>query len=118
MSACHVSPVLAEAYLYTGTDLIEFRNFTCLIFQGGGRLPVLETMQTVLFPEESIANSYNMKATHGSGTLNESVAKLYTPVADPGGGGSRGSGPPLLGHNVGFLTLGTKLDPPRPLECR
>ena len=33
-------------------------------------------------------------------------------VADPGGGGSRGSGPPLLGHDVGFLTLGPKLDPP------
>ena len=30
-------------------------------------------------------------------------------VADPGGGGS---GPPLLGHDVGFLTLGPKLDPP------
>ena len=29
-----------------------------------------------------------------------------------GGGGSRGSGPPLLGHDVGFLTLGPKLDPP------
>ena len=30
-----------------------------------------------------------------------------------GGGGSRGSGPPpLLGHDVGFLTLGTKLGPP------
>ena len=28
-----------------------------------------------------------------------------------GGGGSRGSGPPLLGHDVGFLTLGPKLDP-------
>ena len=25
---------------------------------------------------------------------------------------SRGSGPPLLGHDVGFLTLGPKLDPP------
>ena len=35
-----------------------------------------------------------------------------TSVADPGGGGSRGSGPPpLLGHDVGFLTLGPKLDP-------
>ena len=33
-------------------------------------------------------------------------------VADPGGGGSRGSGPPLLGHDVGFLTLGPKLGPP------
>ena len=32
-------------------------------------------------------------------------------MADPGGG--RGSGPPpLLGHDVGFLTLGPKLDPP------
>ena len=30
-------------------------------------------------------------------------------VADPGGGG--GSGPPLLGHDVGFLTLGPKLGP-------
>ena len=29
-----------------------------------------------------------------------------------GGGGSRGSGPPLLGHDVGFLTLGPKLEPP------
>ena len=28
-----------------------------------------------------------------------------------GGGGSRGSGPPLLCHDVGFLTLGPKLDP-------
>ena len=27
------------------------------------------------------------------------------------GGGSRGSGPPLLCHDVGFLTLGPKLDP-------
>ena len=27
------------------------------------------------------------------------------------GGGSRGSGHPLLGHDVGFLTLGPKLDP-------
>ena len=32
-------------------------------------------------------------------------------MADPGGG-SRGSGPPLLGHDVGFLTLGPKLNPP------
>ena len=32
-------------------------------------------------------------------------------VADPGGG-SRGSGPPLLGHDVGFLTLCPKLGPP------
>ena len=32
------------------------------------------------------------------------------PVADPGG--SRGSGPPLLGHDVGILTLGPKLDTP------
>ena len=34
-----------------------------------------------------------------------------------GSGGSRGGGgaggpPPLLGHDVGFLTLGPKLDPP------
>ena len=29
-----------------------------------------------------------------------------------GGGGGWGSGPPLLGHDVGFLTLGPKLDPP------
>ena len=28
-----------------------------------------------------------------------------------GGGGSRGSGPPFLGHDIGFLTLGPKLDP-------
>ena len=35
-------------------------------------------------------------------------------VADPGGGGGGGPGdpPPLLGHDVGFLTLGPKLDPP------
>ena len=26
-------------------------------------------------------------------------------------GGGRGSGPPFLGHDVGFLTLGPKLDP-------
>ena len=34
-------------------------------------------------------------------------------VADPGGGvqGVR-TPPPLLGHDVGFLTLGPKLDPP------
>ena len=40
-------------------------------------------------------------------------------VADPGGGGSRGSGPPppLLGHDVGFLTLGPKFDPPPFCEC-
>ena len=31
-------------------------------------------------------------------------------MADPGGGGS--GPPPLLGHDVGFLTLGPKLDPP------
>ena len=40
-------------------------------------------------------------------------------VADPGGG-ARGSGPPLLGHDVGFLTLGPKLDPlldPPPFFC-
>ena len=36
---------------------------------------------------------------------------MNTAVADPGGGVSRGSGPPLLGHDVGFLTLGPKLDP-------
>ena len=34
------------------------------------------------------------------------------PVADPGGGGVQGVRPPLLGHDVGFLTLGPKLDPP------
>ena len=36
-------------------------------------------------------------------------------------GGSRGSGPPLLGHDVGFLTLGPKLDPlldPPLFACR
>ena len=33
----------------------------------------------------------------------------HSPVADPGGGGPD---PPLLGHDVGFLTLGPKLDPP------
>ena len=35
-------------------------------------------------------------------------------------GGSRGGGsgpPPLLGHDVGFLTLGPKLDPPPFCEC-
>ena len=41
-------------------------------------------------------------------------------MADPGGGGgSRGSGPPPLGHDVGFLTLGPKLDTPPPFfACR
>ena len=34
------------------------------------------------------------------------------PVADPGGGGQGVRTPPLLGHDVGFLTLGPKLDPP------
>ena len=33
-------------------------------------------------------------------------------VADPGGGGVQGVRTPLLGHDVGFLTLGPKLDPP------
>ena len=28
------------------------------------------------------------------------------------GGGPGGPDPPLLGHDVGFLTLGPKLDPP------
>ena len=38
---------------------------------------------------------------------------LLIAVADPGGGGGPG-GPdlPLLGHNVGFLTLGPKVGPP------
>ena len=31
-----------------------------------------------------------------------------------GGGGPGGPDPPLLGHDVGFLTLGPKLDPPPP----
>ena len=35
------------------------------------------------------------------------------PVADPGGGGVQGvPPPPILGHDVGFLKLGPKLDPP------
>ena len=35
------------------------------------------------------------------------------------GGGGQGSGPPpLLGHDVGFLTLGPKLDPPPFFACR
>ena len=36
-----------------------------------------------------------------------------TSVADPGGGGGgvQGVRTPLLGHDVGFLTLGPKLDP-------
>ena len=34
---------------------------------------------------------------------------LYTSWADLGGGGG-GSGPPFLAHDVGFLTLGPKLD--------
>ena len=41
------------------------------------------------------------------------------------GGGSRGPGPPLLGHDVGFLTLGPNmpkldplLDPPPLFACR
>ena len=38
------------------------------------------------------------------------------PVADPGGGGGpggvQGVRTPLLGHDVGFLTLGPKLEPP------
>ena len=33
-------------------------------------------------------------------------------MTDPGGGGPGGPDPPLLGHDVGFLTLGPKLDPP------
>ena len=34
-------------------------------------------------------------------------------MADPGGGGGPGGpDPPLLGHNVGFLTLGPKVGPP------
>ena len=36
---------------------------------------------------------------------------VYT-VADPGGGVQGVRTPPLLGHDVGFLTLGPKLDPP------
>ena len=35
------------------------------------------------------------------------------PVADPGGGPG-GQDPPLLCHDVGFLTLGPKLDPRLP----
>ena len=38
-------------------------------------------------------------------------------VADPGGGGAGGP-PPLLGHDVGFLALGPKLDPPPFFACR
>ena len=41
-------------------------------------------------------------------------------MADPGGG-VQGVRPPLLGHDVGFLTLGPKLDPlldPPPFACR
>ena len=33
-------------------------------------------------------------------------------VADPGGGVQGVRTPPPLGHDVGFLTLGPKLDPP------
>ena len=40
-------------------------------------------------------------------------------VADPGGGGVQGvRTSPLLGHDVGFLTLGPKLDPPPFFACR
>ena len=37
-------------------------------------------------------------------------------VADPGGGVQGVRTSPLLGHDVGFLTLGPKLDPP-PFFC-
>ena len=43
----------------------------------------------------------------------DTVVMTITHRACSGGsrGGSRGSAPPLLGHDVGFLTLGPKLDP-------
>ena len=54
---------------------------------------------------------------HGVNHRDKSVPRsaYYIIVRSGGsrGGGSRGSGPPpLLGHDVGFLTLGPKLDPP------
>ena len=40
------------------------------------------------------------------------TAAIWRSGGSRGGGGSRGSGPPPpLGHDVGFLTLGPKLDP-------
>ena len=43
---------------------------------------------------------------------------LKKPVADPGGGVQGVRTPPLLSHDVGFLTLGPKLDPPPFFACR
>ena len=37
-------------------------------------------------------------------------ASIHPAVADPGGAGCPDP-PPFLGHDVGFLTLGPKLDP-------
>ena len=44
---------------------------------------------------------------------NTITAKQYRALYSSGsrGRGARGSAPPLLGHDVGFLTLGPKLDP-------
>ena len=43
--------------------------------------------------------------------FSNSLSRRLAPVADPGGGVQGSGPPPLLGHDVGFLTLGPKLDP-------
>ena len=64
-----------------------------------------------------LADPVGSDAQHYSLVQAADILPLTNPsVADPvgggGGGGGGGSGPPLLGHDVGFLTLGPKLDPP------
>ena len=50
--------------------------------------------------------------SHGQTMVLKAGIRHSRPISSgSGGGGSMGSGPPLLGHDVGFLTLGPKLDP-------
>ena len=70
-------------------------------------------IQEAYFIPWPLVASYNMPEIQWTySTPMPLVASYDMPVADPGGGGPGGPDPPLLGHDVGFLTLGPKLDPP------
>ena len=72
---------------------------------GGGHDPRAQALEGAL--AQLVGANFKSR-----GEFQPSKSSICNAVADPGGGGgSRGSGPPLLCHDVGFLTLGPKLDP-------
>ena len=80
---------------------------------GGGTSRNIFKSKLILFESYYSSHTGENHQLGGSvdGVVNLSIGCRLS-VAGPGGGGPGGPDPPLLGHDVGFLTLGPKLDPP------